>query len=155
MDFTPVCLDRVNNRIHRKTTPAFELALSVIFTSGIQHYAEIPQGMAKMPDYVQDFMRHVPAIWDDTKFIDGFPGKLVVLARKGDNRWYIAGINGEAVEKTISLDLSKLPELGDNFHLITDGSENGSFEQKTVKLDAERKIEIQLKPNGGFVMFSE
>jgi hypothetical protein len=152
MDFTPVCLDRVNSRIHRKTTPAFELALSVLFTSGIQHYAEIPQGMANMPDYVQEFMKHVPAVWDDTKFIDGFPGKLVVLARQGDNRWYVAGINGEAVTKTLTVDLSRLPPLGESAVLITDGDESGSFQKQAVHLDHDRKLAVTLKPNGGFGM---
>ena len=82
MDFTPVVLDRIRN-IERRTTSAFELALSVLFTSGIQHYAEIPEGMAKAPDYVREFLKGVPSVWDDTKFLDGYPGKFVVLARAG------------------------------------------------------------------------
>lgn len=150
MDFTPVCLDKINGKVQRKTTSAFELALSVIFTSGIQHYVEIPEGMAKMPDYVKDFMKRVPSVWDDTKFIDGYPGKLAVLARKGEGRWYIAGINGENNEKSLSLDLSSVPSGGDGF-LITDG--NGQlFERQTVKLTADKKVSVTLKPNGGFVM---
>ena len=76
MDFTPMALDRINDRIQRRTTSAFELALSVVFTSGIQHYAEIPAGMAKVPDYVRDFLKRVPSVWDDTKFLDGFPGQI-------------------------------------------------------------------------------
>jgi hypothetical protein len=149
MDFTPVVLDKIN-RIQRRTTKAFELALSVIFTSGVQHYAEIPQGMAKMPAYVQDFMKQVPSVWDDTKFIDGYPGKLVVLARKSGGRWYVAGINGEAVEKTVSLDLRFAPARGTGF-MITDG-DGQLFEQKPVNLRAARKLDVTLKPNGGFVM---
>lgn len=66
MDFTPVVLDRIRN-IERRTTSAFELALSVLFTSGIQRYAEIPKGMAKAPDFVREFLKSVPSVWDDTK----------------------------------------------------------------------------------------
>jgi alpha-glucosidase len=150
MDFTPVCLDRVNNRIKRKTTSAFELALSVLFTSGIQHYAEIPAGMAKMPDYVQDFMRHVPTVWDDIQFIDGYPGKFVVLARKGDSRWYVAGINGDADEKKLDLDLSSLPSIKRG-QLIQDGVEGERFQQSTVELNADKKLELTIQPHGGFV----
>src|SRR6516225_11855160 len=98
MDFTPMVLDHIN-RIQRRTTSAFELALSVLFTSGIQHYAEIPSGMAKVPPYVKDFLKHVPSVWDDIKFLDAYPGKYVVLARKGDGHWYVAGINGEATAR--------------------------------------------------------
>jgi alpha-glucosidase len=108
MDFTPTALERVNDRVQRHTTSGFELALSVLFTSGIQHYAETPEGMAKAPVYVQDFLKNVPSVWDDTKFLDGFPGKFAVLARRGEQRWYIAGINAEATEKKIMLDLGKL-----------------------------------------------
>ena len=107
MDFTPMVLDRINH-IQRRTTSAFELALPVLFTSGITHYAEIPAGLAKAPDYVRDFIREIPAVWDDTKFIDGYPGKFVVLARQGDGHWYLAGINGETAERKLTLDLSGL-----------------------------------------------
>jgi alpha-glucosidase len=151
MDFTPVVLDHIN-RIERRTTSAFELALSVLFTSGIQHYAEIPEGMAKAPDYVREFLKHVPSVWDDTKFLDGYPGKLAVLARFGDGRWYVAGINGEAVSKSVSLDLSELGLRGSGT-LITDGDGgNLSFREETVQVTANQKLEITVKPNGGFVL---
>ena len=107
MDFTPVVLDQIR-KIQRRTTSGFELALSVLFTSGIQHYAEIPAGMAKAPEYVRTFLKRVPSVWDDTKFIDGYPGKLVVLARHGGGRWYVAGINAEPVEKKLALDVGAL-----------------------------------------------
>jgi hypothetical protein len=149
MDFTPVCLEKTG-KTKLRTTPAFELALSVIFISGVQHYVDIPEGMAKMPGYVKDFMKQVPSVWDDTKFIDGYPGKFVVLARKGDGHWYVAGINGEAVEKKLTLDLSSVPARGPGF-MITDGS-GQLFEQKPVDPHASKKFNITLKPHGGFVM---
>jgi alpha-glucosidase len=151
MDFTPLCLDRINNRVKRRTTSAFELALSVVFTSGLQHYVEIPAGMAKMPDYVKDFLRQVPAVWDDSKFIDGYPGKYAVLARKGEGRWHVAGINGEASEKTLTLDLSSVPGVTTG-HLITDGEAGALFTQTPVTLGADRMLTVKLKPNGGFVL---
>jgi hypothetical protein len=154
MDFTPVCLDRVNARIQRRSTSGFELALSVVFTSGIQHYPEIPEGMAKMPAYVQEVMKHVPAVWDDTKFIDGYPGKFVVLARKSGNRWYIAAINGETTEKRLTLDLSVLGSVSKGT-MITDGSGEERFEERTINLDAGRKLDVTLAPNGGMVITIE
>ena len=148
MDFTPVCLDKIN-RIQRRTTGAFELALAVLFTSGIQHYPEIPEGMAKMPDFVKNFMRQVPSVWDDTKYIDGYPGKLVVLARKGASQWYVAGINGAPVEKTLTLDLGAL-RGGKSGYLIADGTSQ-KFERQVVRLSADKKLTVTLKPHGGFV----
>jgi len=154
MDFTPVCLDRISNRINRRTTSPFELALSVLFTSGIQHYPEIPEGMARMPDYVKEYMKQVPAIWDDTKFIDGYPGAFAVLARKGGGRWYVAGINGQTTEKRLILDLSPLQGVARGT-LITDGERNVLFQQRSVTLPADRKLEITIKPAGGFVVVLE
>jgi hypothetical protein len=151
MDFTPMVLDRVPN-IRRRTTSAFELATTVLFTSGIQHYAERPEGMAKAPDYVREFLRGVPSVWDDTKFLDGYPGKFVVLARRGEGRWYIAGINGEAAERRVTLGLGEIA-TGDSATLITDGDGgNLSFRQETLDLTTDTKPTITLKPNGGFVL---
>jgi alpha-glucosidase len=150
MDFTPVCFTEVPN-IKRVTTNGFELALSVIFTSGIQHFAQTPEGMAAVPDYVKDFMREIPSRWDDTHFIDGYPGKLVVLARKFDNNWFIAGINGEDIEKKINLDLSFLKNTK-TATLVTDGSDNRSFNMRKVTIIPDKPLEVKLKGNGGFVM---
>jgi hypothetical protein len=154
MDFTPVVLDRIK-RIQRRTTSTFELALSVLFTSGIQHYAEIPEGMAKTPAYVREFLKRVPSVWDDTKFLDGYPGKLVLLARRGEGRWYVAGINGEAITKKIMLNLSELGVSG-SANLITDGEGgNLSFRQRAVRLAPDKKLEVTLAPHGGFVIVIE
>jgi len=151
MDFTPMVLDRIPG-IERRTTSAFELALAVLFTSGIQHYAEIPEGMAKAPDYVRDFLRHLPAGWDDIRFLDGFPGRYVVLARQGGGRWYVAGINAEETPRTLSLDLGDLAPRGTGT-LITDGAGgNLSFARSTVTLAAGSRLELTLPPRGGFVL---
>ncbi|WP_255474287.1 glycoside hydrolase family 97 protein [Pontibacter qinzhouensis] len=149
MDFTPVNLSGVP-RINRRTTVGHELALSVVFLSGIQHYADTPQGMKTVPAYVKDFMRQVPAVWDDSRFVDGYPGKLAVIARKAGDRWYVAGINGENSEKKLQLDLSFIKKTKGEF--ITDGKEKASFQNNTVDLSANKTQEVILKPNGGFVM---
>jgi hypothetical protein len=155
MDFTPMALDRVNDRIQRRTTSAFELALSVLFVSGIQHYAEIPAGMAKAPAFVQDFLKRVPSVWDDTKFLAGWPGKYVVLARQGDGKWFIAGINGENAPRTLTLDLNGLRGCKSGT-LITDGDGgNLSFSQGQLHFGSNKKLEITLQPRGGFVLVSD
>ncbi len=152
MDFTPMALDRINDRVQRRTTSAFELALSVVFMSGIQHYAEIPAGMAKAPKYVRGFLRGVPSVWDDTKFLDGFPGKFVVLARKGDGRWYVAGINGESTPKALTLNLKELHASATGTLIADGGGGNLSFRQEMVHLPRNREFAITLPPRGGFVM---
>ena len=152
MDFTPVVLDRINS-IDRRTSSAFELALSVLFTSGIQHYAEIPEGMAKAPAYVREFLKAVPEIWDDVEFLDGYPGRFVVLARRSGDRWYVAGINAERTPREIVVELPGVDDRGAT--LIEDDVRdrgNMSFHRRRVRVVGERPLSITLQPRGGFVM---
>ncbi|MCV9929574.1 glycoside hydrolase family 97 protein [Flavobacterium sp. LS1R49] len=144
MDFTPMALDKIPN-INRKTTPAFELALPVLFLSGIQHIAEIPKGMAKMPTYVIEYLKDIPTNWDDSKFVAGFPGKYIVMARRSGNTWHIVGINGENTPKEIEVDLSFVKNQK-GFIILED--ENG-FKQESISKN--KKLIVKMKPNGGFV----
>lgn len=146
MDFTPMALYKIPN-IKRRTTSAFQLATSVIYLSGVQHMAETPEGMSHMPDYVKGFLRKLPVNWDDVKFVDGYPGKLAVIARKSGSIWYVAGINGENQSKDLDLDLSFIKGSGS---IITDGNEDLSFIQNSIS--AQQNTKVTVKPNGGFVM---
>ena len=151
MDFTPVNLTEVPGRIQRKTSSAFELALTVVFLSGVQHYAESPEGMPKVPDFVRDYMRQVPTQWDEVCFIDGYPGKFVVLARRAGQVWYIAGLNGEAQEREVSFALPFITHPT-SAELLTDGDTNRSFSKTAMVLRKGEKLSSKLKPYGGFVI---
>jgi hypothetical protein len=148
MDYTPTALYKIPN-IKRSTTAGFELALSVVFQSGIQHFAEIPEGMAHMPAYVKNFLRELPTHWDDIRFIDGFPGKRVVMARRSGTKWYVAGINGEKSGKQLSLDLSFLSKTG---KMISD-AEDGTLVETTITPGLATKIDV--RGAGGFVIVFE
>lgn len=151
MDYTPMVLYKMP-RINRSTTNGFELALSLLFQSGIQHLAETPEGLSHVPDDVKNFLRTLPAGWDDVKFMDGVPGKLAVIARRSGERWYVAGINGEKIHKELSLDLSFFKDFN-VAKLITDGDEPLSF--STTNLVPSAMTAISIKPYGGFVMVLE
>jgi alpha-glucosidase len=155
MDFTPMCLYKIP-RIKKTTTSAFELATSVAFLSGIQHFAETPEGMVYVPKYVKDFLKHLPDSWDDTKLIEAFPGKLYIIARKTGNKWYIAGLNGEDIEKPLTLDLSFLKNKTGRFITTETGVKNEpSFATKQITVPATGKIQITVKGNDGFVAVFE
>ena len=150
MDFTPMNLYKIPN-IKRATTAAFELSTAVVFLSGIQHYAESPEGMSHVPTGVKDFLRNLPNSWDDVKLIEADPGKTFVVARKSGNKWYVAGLNGEKIEKTLNLDLSFLK--GKKGEIITSGTNNNdepSFATKNIVVDG--IVNVTLKANDGFVM---
>jgi len=155
MDFTPMNLYKIP-RINRVTTSAFELATSVVFLSGIQHYAETPEGMKHVPENVKNLLRTLPNSWDDTKFIDGYPGKLYVVARKSGNKWYVAGINGEGTEKPLTLDLSFIKGMkGQLYASGSVPSDEPSFKVAPVAVPASGKTEITLKANDGFIAVFE
>jgi hypothetical protein len=99
---------------------------------------------------VKEFLKHMPSVWDDTRFLAGEPGKYVVLARKGDGRIFIAGINAQDREQTVTLDLAGLRVKGGGT-LITDGKDE-PFAQQMVKPGADGKLTLTMKPHGGFVM---
>jgi alpha-glucosidase len=149
MDFTPVCFnDYDNNR--RVTGNGAELAQAVIFLSGIQHYAEIPSGMAKVPDYVKVLMQEIPVVWDETTYIDGYPGRFLALARRSGKEWYIAGINAERETKILNL---HLPFVKQKTGMLTgEGDSLRSFSQTQINLDSLNSFEVKVKPNGGFVL---
>ncbi len=151
MDFTPMSPTPIRT-VERKTTPAFELATPVLFTSGIQHYAETDEGMEQVPDFAQYFIREIPVDWDETEYVDGYPGKYVIMARRHGDQWFVAGINGETESKELSIDLSFIPEsLGGT--LITDGEGDMMFNQKDIS--PSESVTVSFEPNGGFVMLFE
>jgi hypothetical protein len=154
MDFTPMNLTGLtSSTCTRKTSPAFELALSVLFLSGIQHYAQAPEGMTKVPGDVQAFLRNLPDNWDDVKFIEGYPGKYAVIARRSGNRWYIAGINGDKNEKKVNLDLTSFKK--NNVTLFTDGAGNELFSTTKLQPAKQKEYAVTLHANSGFVMVLE
>jgi alpha-glucosidase len=155
MDFTPVCFGEIRGK-QRRTSNAFEIALTVILQSGVQHFVEIPESMAKQPDYVKSYMQNIPRSWDDVKLLDGFPGKFVVIARKSSGKWYLAGINSQQTNQKVSIDLSAL-KLNENvignqpISMITDGDTNRSFSKQQLDI-SNNKLEVEIKANGGFVV---
>lgn len=153
MDFTPVNLYKIP-KIERRTSVAFEMATAVIFLSGIQHFAESPDGMAHMPEAVKNYMQNIPSHWDDVKFIDGYPGKFYAVARRSGSKWYVAAINGDTATKQITI--NKLPfiapfKTGTLF--TTNDNREIVIDKKTVV--ANKPEIITIKANDGFVLVIE
>jgi len=148
MDFTPMSLYNIPN-IKRKTTAAFELALPVLFLSGIQHIAETPEGLSHVPDFVKGYLKDIPTAWDDSHFIDGYPGKYVVVARRRDNNWFISAINATDNIINLKLDLSFIDKK--NGILIADGEKN-PFTKTEINLKEHSSLDVKIIAKGGFVM---
>lgn len=151
MDYTPVTF---SNKIRQGveafniTTYAHQLALSVVFESGIQNFADKREAYQALPEAPKNFMKKVPVAWDETRLVAGFPGDYVVIARRKGNTWYIGGINGKNENRTIQF---KLPFImtDKNINLITDGENREEFSERKEKIGD--GLSVKVLPYGGFV----
>ena len=149
MDFTPMVLGEIPDR-ERKTSNGFQLALPVLFTSGIQHLVTTPEQMAPMREFVKDYLRELPAQWDDSRLVEGFPGKYAVIARRAGKRWYVAGIN--AKPETLELEFDLAFTGASTGQLITDGANWREPATREITID---KAAVTLPHGTGFVMILE
>lgn len=140
--------DTPGKRHSRKTSDVFQLATAVMFQSPVQHFAISPTNLQTAPEWALDFMKNVPTIWDDVKFIDGYPGKYMIMARRHGDTWYVTGINAmkEPLKTKISLPMFKEGTI----KLYTDDKDlNGKV--KDVKLGKNQTIDIEIPTNGAFI----
>ncbi len=151
MDYTPVAFSV--QQVPHRTSYGFELALAVVFESGIQHFADKVEMYQAQPKEVIEFLKSVPAAWDDTKFLSGYPGDDVVIGRQRGEDWFVGGINGEDVGKVIELDFSFL-ESGETYQatFITDGEDNQSFYTASKSISNQSTEHLEVLPVGGFVI---
>lgn len=149
MDYTPCAFS--DSQHPHITTNAHELALTVLYESALQHLADKPESYYAQPQSVQDFFGSLPTVWDETRFINGYPGESVVIARRSKNTWYVAGINGSDIARTIPLSLSKLNiPASAKIQAFCDGTaiEKEKWNIQTLKTLPEA---VNLQPRGGVV----
>ena len=145
-------MSRDNKSRHtRKTTDIFELASGLIMQTSVQCVAMQPNNLTELPQFEMDFLRQLPTTWQETRFIDGYPGRYVILARKATNgRWYVAGLN--ALKEPLTLTLS-LPMFapGETLQYYVD-AKTGEPTLTTLKLDKRGRAKVTIQPNGGMII---
>lgn len=156
MDFGGSALNKYYNAknepggTRRVTSDVYALATAVLFQSAVQHFALAPNNLTDAPAWAIDFMKQVPSTWDEVRFIDGYPGKYVILARRHADKWYIAGVNAQ--KETLKLKI-KLPMFtaGEELQCYSDDKKlEGSV--KSFKLNKKQEVEITMPQNGGLVI---
>ena len=155
MEFGGTFLNKRYNRTNdggsvRKTTDIFQLATAVLFQNPIQNFAITPNNLTDAPQLALDFLREVPTTWDETVFLDGYPGKYVVLARRHADRWYIAGIN--AGKEPLKLELN-LPmcRKGDKISYYSDTKDRAP-QREDMEIKRPEKVKVTLQPEGGIIL---
>jgi hypothetical protein len=124
--------------------------MAVLFLSGVQHYAETPEGMATVPDYVREMMSKIPVTWDETRFIDGYPGRYIVISRRSGDVWYLAGVNAQ--KESLRLTLPLPFRFSTPGTIITEGETPRSFSKAAVTPDPSGNVTVDMQPSGGFVI---
>ncbi len=138
----------------RLTGDGFQLATSILFQNPVQNFALTPNNLTEAPADAIAFMKAVPTTWDDTRLIDGYPGKYVVLARRHADKWYIAGVNALKEPVKVKLDLSALGLKGAEAVIYAD-EKGKELKAKPLKLKNAASVSVEIMPDGGFVIVCE
>ena len=154
MEFGGVFLNKRLNRSNdggtiRRTTDIFQLATAVLFQNPIQNFALAPNNLTDAPQICLDFMKQVPTTWDETRFIDGYPGRYIVLARRHGNTWYIAAVNATTEPLKLKLDLLML--AGQEVSLYSDDKKMQP-QLKLQKIKTDGSLQLTVRPQGGAVI---
>ena len=143
-------LSRDNKSRHRRyTTDIFEMASAITNQTPVQCIAMQPNNLAELPQFELDFLRCVPTTWEDTRFLDGYPGRYVVLARCHGDQWYVAGLNAEPQARTL---LVSMPEWANqSIAYYVDDAKKGP-QLRTLKFNKKGEAKVTLQPNGGIIL---
>ena len=142
------------SRHRRYTSDIFEMAASILIQTSVQCIAMQPNNLSDLPQMELDFLREVPTSWDETRFIDGYPGKYIVMARRSGDKWYVVGLN--ATKETLKLDIDIPMFAGTTAAYYYDKPSKKSLWPESIlgkiKVDAKGKAKIAIQPNGGIII---
>ena len=156
MDFGGSALNKYYNADNaprgsrRVTSDVYALATAVLFQSPVQHFALAPNNLTDAPSWAIDFMKEVPTTWDEVRFIDGYPGKYVILARRHGDKWYIAGVNAQKETLKLKVNLPMFSN-GEKVRLFSDDKAlQGSVKQ--IGIGKKQELQLTIPCNGGVLI---
>ena len=156
MDFGGSALNKYYNADNaprgsrRVTSDVYALATAVLFQSPVQHFALAPNNLTDAPSWAIDFMKEVPTTWDEVRFIDGYPGKYVILARRHGDKWYIAGVNAQKETLKLKVNLPMFSN-GEKVRLFSDDKAlQGGVKQ--IEIGKKQELQLTIPCNGGVLI---
>ena len=153
MDYTPVAF--TNSQHPHRTTYAHELALSVAFETGVQHWADRPEGFRQLPAEARQHMKTVPVAWDETRFLGGYPGQSFVVARRSGTTWYVAGLNGTDEPCQLTVDTDFLGKKSRTVTTFADGKDGADIAVGHSQTEPRKPLTVGCLPMGGFLLVIE
>ena len=133
----------------RRTTDIFQLATAILFQNPVQNFALAPNNLNDVSPVCMDFMKQVPVTWDETRFIEGYPGKYIVLARRHGDTWYVAAVNAGSEPLKLKLDLDMF--AGKTVSLYKD-DKRGEPQLIPLKVKEKGRVQLEVYPQGGIVL---
>ena len=154
MEFGGTILNERLNRgndggTYRRTSDNFQLATAILFQNPVQMFGLCPNNLEDAPAEAMNFMRNVPTTWDDTRYIDGYPGKYVILARRHGDQWYVAAINNTGEPLKVEIDLSFFKGSSATYYY---DEKDLTFAVKDIKFKKNKKVKLNIPHNGGSVI---
>jgi hypothetical protein len=146
-DYTPATFS--NQKYSRKTTSAHELALTLVYETGLLHLADTPESYRALPAEVIDFLKNVPVTWEESRVLAAIPGELFVVVRRNGEKWYVAGINGKKEPQEVQIEL---PFNLNNPLIFADGETLSEFSIQTLNGNI-NSVSVKMMPGGGFVIY--
>jgi alpha-glucosidase len=160
MDYTPGAFLNVTREQFKQQTPAVvwntraaELSKFVIYESPLTVVCDHPDNILNKPG--ADFLKIVPSVWDDIKFLSGYPGDHIAIAKLSGEKWFI-GVMNNSTGKSIELKTGFLPAGNYEVQTWTD-TRNSDKDPKDIKIEkksfrAGESIKVTMAKNGGAVM---
>ena len=143
-------VDNAPRGSRRVTSDVYALATAVLFQSPVQHFALAPNNLTDAPSWAIDFMKEVPTTWDEVRFIDGYPGKYVILARRHGDKWYIAGVNAQKETLKLKVNLPMFSN-GEKVRLFSDDKVlQGGVKQ--IGIGKKQELQLSIPCNGGILI---
>jgi alpha-glucosidase len=122
-----------------------------VYESAFQVFCESPYLVRNQPG--SDFLKGIPSSWDETRVLEGMPGAYIMVARKSDRKWYVAGMSTD--KRSFALKTDFLGNAGYRVTLWSDAADADRNPRKLVKkgltCDRNSVICIDAMPGGGFV----
>jgi len=159
MDYTPGAFLNVTREQYKNQTPAVvwntraaELSKFVIYESPLTVVCDHPDNILNQPG--SDFLKLVPTTWDDIKFISGYPGDYIAIAKRSGDKWFV-GVMNNSIGKSIDLNLSFLPAGNYKAQTWSD-TKNSDKEPKEIKnailsIKSPGIFKVKMANDGGFV----
>ena len=148
-------ISRDNKSRHRRyTTDIFELATGIVLQTSVNCVAMYPNNLQDVPQFELDFLKQLPTTWDEVRFLDGYPTKYVVLARRTGSKWYVAGLNGTQQAKTLQLSLPMFAGQTVQCYIDQPGKKGlpSTPVLRSLKVDKKGVAKVTIQPMGGLII---